>query len=73
MIHANETKDLSSSLDLYYDALSNLGYIKYPTVNKLLVFGFISELLEGKYVDTLSEEDHRIISKALECIYGSAC
>lgn len=72
MIH-NETKDLSSSLDLYYTALSHLGYIKYTTVFKLLVFSFISDLLEGKYTNALSEEDYRSISNALECIYGTAC
>ena len=73
MIYTNETKDLSSSLDLYYTALSHLGYIKYGTVDKLLALAFISELLEGKYIDMVSEEAYRAINKALESINGTAC
>ena len=73
MIYTNETKDLSSSLDLYYTALRHLGYIKYNTVDKLLVLIFISELLEGKYIDMVSEEAYRAINKALESINGTAC
>lgn len=62
---------LYTALDNYYNALSKLGYISYSEVNRILVLIFISEL-SSKCI--ISEEDSKIISKALDCLcYTSSC
>lgn len=66
-------KQAEKSLDIYFKTLSVLGYIKTSEVKKLLVFLFISELLDGKYKENITEEDYKILIKCIYCIYGSSC
>lgn len=61
------------SINLYYNALANFGYKKQDDVNKLLIYIFIDDLLTGPMRQYINELDLRVISKALNCLYGSSC
>ena len=60
-------------MNLYFNALSNFGYKNQDEVNKLLAYIFISDLINGPMRVYIKEPDLKIISKALNCLYGSTC
>lgn len=66
----NITEDVSKALDRYFNKLNIIGYESFCSVNKLLVYIFIEELLNN-FRECITEEDYNSISKALNCLYGS--
>lgn len=60
------------ALDRYFKSLHTFGYMPYNNVNKLISFLIIEELFR-LYNDFITEEDFKIITKALYCLYGSTC
>lgn len=64
---------LYESLSRYFNILSKLGYMNYTDVNKLLVLIFVYDLLESDCSAFITEEEYRVISSALYCLYGSTC
>lgn len=66
-------KLLYQALINYFNALTKLGYMKYSSVNKLLVLIYIKNLLEGDCVSYLTSVDYQNISYALSKLYGSTC
>lgn len=62
-----------TALDRYFNILSTLGYKNYTSVYKLIVLIFIQELLDSDCSSFISEDESRIIEKALTCLYGSDC
>lgn len=67
------TKETYEALSRYFTALSQSGYMPYGEVDKLLVFLYIQELIEGKYNVTITEQDYKILQESLYCLYGSTC
>ena len=61
------------AVNRYYKVLSTFGYYNQEEVNKMLVLFHIEELLNGQMQVYLSDEDIKIISKALNKLYGSNC
>ena len=64
---------VSESIGVYFNALTQFGYKKQSDVNKLLMYTFIEELLTGEMRYYITEEDYRLIERALSCLYGSSC
>lgn len=64
---------VSNSLKSYFNALTQFGYKKQADVDKLLAYIFIEELLTGEMRFFITEDDYRLIEKALNCLYGSSC
>lgn len=64
------TNDVYNSINRYFKSLTHMGYKPDSEVNKLLVFIFIEEMLDEGY-EFITEEDYKIISSVLECMYGS--
>lgn len=57
------------ALHRYFTRLSQSGYMKYSSVDSLIVLLYIQELVEeGLEVDELA-----IVNKALACLQGSNC
>ena len=65
--------DVLHSINLYFNALSEFGYKQQKDVDKLLVYIFIEDLLTGPMRQYVTEFDLRVISSALNCLYGSTC
>lgn len=66
-------KEVDAALDRYFKALEQFGYKKDTDVYKLLVLVFIEEMLSGELRHFITEEDYRVIDKALTCLYGTSC
>lgn len=64
------TNEVAGAIDNYMSILSHIGYKSYCAVDKLLVFSFIEELL-NKFSMVVTQEDYDIISKVVNCFYGS--
>lgn len=65
--------ELLKSINTYFNALSNLGYVNYTEVNKLIVALFLNEILDGIFDVTINNKDFRAITDALNCLYGHSC
>lgn len=65
------TEDVYSALKKYFSTISNIGYKSYGEVDKLLVFIFIEEILNGPMCAYVSEEDYKTLTDTLECMYGT--
>lgn len=66
-------EDLYKSYKTYFNALSKFGYKKQTDVNKLIIYTVIEELLTGSMREFITEDDYRILERALHCLYGSSC
>ncbi len=64
---------LYTSLIRYFSALSNLGYISYNEVTKLLFITIVQELIYKDFMGIITEDDYREIEKALYKIFGTSC
>lgn len=62
-----------NSLNRYFNVLEITGSLKQSDVDKLLVYKFISELLNSEVSSFITEGDYSFIDKALNCLYGSTC
>ena len=63
----------SDMLERYFKHLENTGYEKDGSVMKILSLCFIESILNTDMNMFVSEEDYRLISKFLYCIFGSSC
>jgi hypothetical protein len=64
----------NTAIDRYFNTLQKLGYKNYESVNKLLVLLFIEELLDSQeFSFYITEEDYKVITNALACLYGTDC
>ena len=61
------------AIDRYFKHLSQFGYKSYADVNRLLVLGFIEEILNSDVYFCISEEDYRVIMNTLYCIINKTC
>jgi hypothetical protein len=64
---------VANSVGVYFNALTQFGYKKQDDVNRLLVYSFIEEFLTGEMRYYITEEDYKLIERALSCLYGSSC
>lgn len=67
------TKISFEAIKRYFHTLSIFGYKSYGDVNRMLLLLYIEEILTGEMAFYVSEDDLRIISGALNCLYGSDC
>lgn len=65
------TNDVSNSLMQYFNTLMHTGYKSYNEVEKLVIYICIEEILTGPMSFFITEEDYKIINKALYCLYGT--
>lgn len=76
---------LYNYLTRYYKVLSELGYLNHEITESLLIFSFLSDILNAAcntysienedtiYSGKLSDNDKGYIVEALDCLYGSNC
>lgn len=64
------TKEVAGAVDRYMSILSHVGYKSYCTIDKLLVYSFIEEILT-KFSIVVTEDDYNLIASVLNCLYGS--
>lgn len=67
------TRISAEAIQRYFTTLSQFGYKKYSDVDKLLVLLFIEEILSQGFLQYITEEDYKVITNALYCLYGSNC
>lgn len=65
------TNEAFNAVDRYFKVLSHTGYKSQNEVNKLMVFLFIEEILNGPMSEFITPEDKSIIDNSLNCLYGS--
>lgn len=63
---------LYEALKNYFNALENMGYMKYSQVYKILMFSFLLDLLEDS-VNILEEDDYKLIEQLLHCLLNTSC
>ncbi len=68
MVFTHETSD---SVNRYFSLLSHTGYAHYDKVYNLLVMVFIEEILCGPMSEFITEEDYKVITKGINCLYGT--
>lgn len=64
----NETYD---ALNRYFSALTHTGYKSYNEVYNLIALVFIEEMLCGPMSEFITEEDYKLITNGVNCLYGS--
>ncbi len=64
----NETYD---ALNRYFSVLSHVGYKSYNGVYKLIALIFIEEMLCSPMSEFITEEDYKLITNSVNCLYGS--
>lgn len=64
---------LYSALNKYFLALSNLGYVKYNNVYKILFLIAVQELIINDYNRLQNEDDCRSIQNAIYKVFGTSC
>lgn len=57
----------------YFNALEATGQMSSANSDKLLVLSFYVDYTMHDYRGIISKEDYRLISQALDCLYGSTC
>ena len=67
------TQQASDAIEEYYKILEQVGYIKDETVNKLLVFLFIDDILNTETSAYVTNEDYNTLMEVLNIIYGNVC
>ncbi len=65
--------DLHQALKAYFNILRRTGYKKYSQVDDLLILSAIEDIMNGPMAEYVTEDDFRIIDKALYCVYGRSC
>ena len=61
------------SMYKYFNTLSNIGYVKQKSVDKLLLLVLIQEVIDNDFRGLINERDYNDIVQALYCLYGSDC
>ena len=64
---------LYNALGNYFHALSKLGYMSFPNMEKLLILAFYRDFVYEDYRGYLDKEAYHIIERALNCLWGSTC
>lgn len=67
------SEELYNSLIRYYNRLGNVGIVFEKSVNNLLAFIWIQEMLEGPLSQFITDKDYHIIMGALSCLYNTDC
>lgn len=67
----NLSNGVYDSLVTYFKALSEEGYMSQGSVNKLLVYVAVQELVEGDMSVYVTEDDYRTLCSIMECISGN--
>lgn len=62
-----------NALDRYFHALELKGYMPDSDVQKVLLLSFYNDFMSTDYRGYITEEDHNLIWKALDCLFGSSC
>lgn len=65
------TTDVLASIERYFNTLTNTGYLPDYSVDRLIVFIILEEILYGPLRFFVTEKDYRSISNALNCISGN--
>lgn len=63
----------SEALERYFKHLENTGYEKDRNVMRLIALSFVESLLNSEMNAFISEENYKLISDFLYCMFGSSC
>lgn len=64
---------LYNSLSRYFNRLKKFGYVPYSQVDKILVMLLIDDIISGKFIQLVPEDDYRILTECMYCLYGTTC
>lgn len=67
------TQQAFDALELYFDILEQVGYMRSTSVERLLALLVVDDFLNTDINTFVSEEDYKLISSFLYCIYGRDC
>ena len=73
MYASKSTEQASNVLEEYFNILSQTGYYNYNSVYKILVFLFIDDILNTEMNTFITEEDYKLMTDILICLYDSEC
>ena len=73
MFTTKVTEQASDILENYFNILSQTGYYNYNSVYKILVFLFIDDILNTEMNTFITEEDYKLMTDILTCLYDSEC
>lgn len=73
MYASKSTEQASNLLEEYFNILSQTGYYNYNSVYKILVFLFIDDILNTEMNTFITEEDYKLMTDILTCLYDSEC
>ena len=73
MFTTKVTEQASDILENYFNILSQTGYYNYNSVYKILVFLFIDDILNTEMNTFITEEDYKLMTDILVCLYDSEC
>lgn len=64
---------LYDSLTRYFHALEKQGTMPFQQMVKVLVLAFYKDFLQEDYRGIVTQEDYRLIDRALDCLFGTTC
>lgn len=66
-------EQLHQAIQRYFSSLSVFGYKNENDLKKLLIFLYLTDMLQGPFTQYITEEDYNLISRSLYCLYGTTC
>ena len=69
----NLTEQLHSALQRYFSSLATFGYKSEGDTKKLLIFMYLTDMLQGPFTQYLTEDDYDLFNIALYTLYGTTC
>lgn len=67
----NILEEYPANLESYFSLLEKTGYTKPCDTFRLLIFGFMDEMLNGRYSEFTTEEDRKIINEFVNMASGT--
>ena len=67
----NILKEYPDNLNKYFDVLEKTGYTKPFEPFRLLIFGFLDEMLNGKYSEFITACDRKRINEFINSLSGN--
>ena len=65
------TTDVLTSIERYFNTLTNTGYLPDYKVNQLIAYIIMEEILYGPLRFFVNDKDYKSISNALNCLSGN--
>lgn len=66
-------EQLHLAIQRYFSSLATFGYKSEGDTKKLLIFMYITDMLQGPFTQYITEDDYDLINIALYTLYGTTC